>query len=90
MQVQDRSTIELLEAKGGRAIDALKELVHQGNIRKVSVKQDGRTIAEFPLTLGVVGAAVAPVWAAIGAMAALVTDCTIELERTDMPGPPAD
>ena len=86
MQVQERPTIQSLETKGGQVIDALKELVHKGNVRKVTVKQDGKTIAEFPLTFGVVGAAVAPVWAAIGAIAALVTDCTIEIERTDLPG----
>jgi Domain of unknown function (DUF4342) len=85
MQVQDRPAIQSLEAKGGQVIDAIKDLVHQGNVRKVSIKQDGRVIAEFPLTLGVVGAAVAPVWAAIGAIAALVTDCTIEVERTETP-----
>ena len=87
MQVQERPTIQSLEAKGSQIIDAVKELVHQGNVRKVSIKQDGRTIAEFPLTFGVVGAAVAPVWAAIGAIAALANDCTIEVERTHVHGP---
>jgi hypothetical protein len=87
MQVQERTTIQSLEAKGGQVIDAVKELVHKGNVRKVSIKQDGRTIAEFPLTFGVVGAAVAPVWAAIGAIAALANDCTIEVERTDAQQP---
>ena len=86
MQVHERTTVETLQAKGGQVIDAVKDLVHQGNVRRVSIKQDGRTIAEFPLTFGVVGAAVAPVWAAIGAIAALATDCTIEVERTDVPG----
>lgn len=84
MQVQERTTIQSLEAKSGQVIDAIKELVHKGNVRKVTIKQDGRTIAEFPLTFGVVGAAVAPVWAAIGAIAALASDCTIEVERTDV------
>jgi Domain of unknown function (DUF4342) len=84
MQVQERTTIQSLEAKGGQVIDAIKELVHKGNVRKVTIKQEGRTIAEFPLTFGVVGAAVAPVWAAIGAIAALASDCTIEVERTDV------
>jgi hypothetical protein len=49
----------------------------------VTIKQDGDTIAEFPLTFGVVGAALAPLLAAIGAIAALVNDCTIEIERDD-------
>jgi Domain of unknown function (DUF4342) len=51
--------------------------------RRVSIKQDGRTIAEFPLAFGVVGAALAPVLAAMGAIAALVTDCTIEVQRDE-------
>lgn len=90
MQLQNRSTIQTLESKGGQVIEAVKELVHQGNVRKVSIKQDGTTIAEFPLTFGVVGAAVAPVWAALGAILALASDCTIEIERTDVPGPPTE
>jgi Domain of unknown function (DUF4342) len=88
MQVQDRPMIEVLEAKGGQLIDAVKKLVHEGNVRKISITQDGRTIAEFPLTFGLVGAATAPALAAIGAIAALVNDCTIEIEHTGAPLPP--
>src|SRR5437899_3306459 len=69
-------------------IDAIKKLIHEGNVRKVSISHDGHLIAEFPLTVGVVGAALAPVLAAIGAIAALVNDCTIEIERTDAPADP--
>lgn len=65
--------------------DRLAKLVHEGNVRKVIVKRDEETIAEFPLTAGVVGAVLAPPLAAIGAIAALVTNCTIEVERTDQP-----
>ncbi len=83
MQVQDRSTVQSLEGKGSQVIDAIKQVIHEGNIRKISIKQDGRTIAEFPLTFGVVGAAMAPALAAIGAIAALVTECTIEVERIE-------
>ncbi len=68
-------------ATGSQIIDTIKNLVHEGNVRKISIKQDGQTIAEFPLTFGVVGAALAPALAAMGAIAALVTDCTIEVER---------
>jgi hypothetical protein len=85
MQVQDRESVETTEARGSQVIDTIKQLVHEGNIRKISIKQDGRTIAEFPLTFGVVGAALAPALAAIGAIAALVTECTIEVERTETP-----
>jgi uncharacterized protein DUF4342 len=85
MQTQDRPIAQSLEASGGNIVDTIKELVHEGNIRKISVKQDGRTIAEFPLTFGVVGAALAPALAAIGAITALVTDCTIEVEHAEPP-----
>jgi len=87
MQVQDPPTTESLESPGGHIIEKVKQLIHEGNIRKVSIKQDGQTIAEFPLTFGVVGAAIAPALAAIGAITALVTDCTIEVERADAPQP---
>ena len=56
--------------------------LHEGNVRRIVIKQDGRTIAEFPLTVGVVGAVLAPLLAAVGALAAVLTECTIEVERT--------
>jgi hypothetical protein len=81
MQVQDKPAIDSLSAKGSQFIDTIKNLIHEGNVRKITIKQENRTIAEFPLTFGVVGAAMAPALAAIGAITALVTDCTIEVER---------
>lgn len=63
-------------------VDAVKKLLHEGNVRRIIIKQEGKTVAEFPLTVGVVGAIVAPVLAAVGALAAVLTDCTIEVERT--------
>ncbi len=63
--------------------EKLKQLLHEGNVRRISVKRGDDVIAEFPLTAAVVGAVIAPVLAAVGAIAALVTDCTIEVERTD-------
>lgn len=68
--------------KGDRVIGKIKELVHEGNVRHVVIKnEDGRTLIEFPVTVGVAGAVLAPVWAAIGAMAAILTSCSIEVER---------
>jgi hypothetical protein len=72
---------ETIKAEGGQLLEKLKELVEAGNIRRIVVKQQDRTIAEFPLTVGVVGAVVAPVLAAVGAIAALASDCKIEVER---------
>ena len=63
-------------------VSRVKKLVHEGNVRRVIIKSaEGHTIVEFPLTVGVVGAALAPMWAALGAVVALVTDCTIEVEK---------
>jgi len=81
MQTQDAPKVASFTVTGSQVIDTIKNLIHEGNVRRISIKQDGRTIAEFPLTLGVVGAALAPPLAAVGAIAALVADCTIEVER---------
>ncbi|MCK5005195.1 MAG: DUF4342 domain-containing protein [Candidatus Aminicenantes bacterium] len=75
---------EEFSLNGSEIIDKIKELIHQGNIRRIIIKnEDGRTIVEIPLTLGVVGAALAPVLAAVGAIAALVTKMTIVVEKID-------
>jgi hypothetical protein len=63
-------------------VDAVKKLLHEGNVRRIVIKHDGRTVAEFPVTVGVVGAVVAPMLAAVGAIAAVLTECTIEVERS--------
>lgn len=75
---------EEFSLNGSEIIDKIKELIHQGNIRRIIIKnEDSRTIVEIPLTLGVVGAALAPVLAAVGAIAALVTKMTIVVEKID-------
>jgi uncharacterized integral membrane protein len=66
-------------------VDAVKKLVHEGNVRRVIIKHDGHTIAEFPLTIGVIGAVLAPMLAAIAAIAAAVKECTVEVERVEPP-----
>jgi hypothetical protein len=73
---------------GDEVVAKVKELVHEGNVRRLIIKnEEGRTLIEVPLTVGVIGAALLPVFAAIGAMAALATRCTIVVEREE---PPAD
>ena len=67
-------------------LEEVKRLIHEGNVRRIVIKQGDRTVVEFPLTLGVVGAVLAPALAAVGAIAALVTDCTIEVERDQEAG----
>lgn len=67
---------------GDEVVAKVKELIHEGNIRRIIIKnEDGRTILEVPLTLGLIGAALLPIFAAIGAAAALATRCTIVVER---------
>lgn len=62
----------------------VKELVHEGNVRRITIKNEqGQSILEFPLTAGVIGVALLPIWAAIGAVVALVANCTIVVERRD-------
>ena len=74
---------ETIKTEGGNVIDALRELIHKGNVRRVIVEHQGRTVAEFPLTAGVVGSVLAPPLAAIGAIYALAKDCTIKVERVE-------
>ena len=69
---------------GDEVVAKVRELIHEGNIRRLTIKnEEGRTMLEIPLTLGVIGAALLPVFAAIGAAAALATRCTIVVERDD-------
>jgi hypothetical protein len=69
---------------GEELLAKVKELVHEGNIRRVIIRNEaGTTLVEIPLTVGLVGVALLPVWAAVGAIAALATDCTIVVERED-------
>ncbi len=78
----ERTLWEKIEGNAGEILDQLGRIVDEGNVRRVVVKQRGKTIAEFPLTAGVIGAVIAPVAAAIGALTALIADCTIEVEKT--------
>jgi predicted ArsR family transcriptional regulator len=77
---------EKLEGTTNEVLEQLKKLIDEGNVRRVVVRQQGRTIAEFPLTAGLIGAVIAPVAAAIGALTALLADCTIEVEKTSPDG----
>lgn len=76
---------------GDQVVAKVKELIHEGNVRRISIKnEEGRTMLEVPLTLGLIGAALLPVFAAIGAGAALATRCTIVVEREPGAGPHPD
>ena len=73
---------EEFKVSGDDVIKTIKKIVREGNIRRIIIKnEEGKVLIEIPLTIGVVGAALLPVWAAIGAIAALVVKCTIEVEK---------
>jgi hypothetical protein len=75
-------TNDTFKVKGDELLKKVKELVHEGNIGRIIIKgKDNKVLVEFPLTIGVVGIAIAPVLAAVGTIAALVTECTVVVER---------
>jgi len=77
---------EELQVMGEQLLTRVKELVHEGNVRRIIIKQEGHTIMEIPLTVGVVGAIMAPALVAIGAIGALLSQCSIEVVRSERPG----
>lgn len=75
---------EEFRVEGEKLISKVKELIHAGNIRKIIIKdRDGKVVMEIPMTLGVVGALIAPQLAAIGAIAALLTEATLVVEKAE-------
>ena len=75
---------ETFKVKGEQVLGKVKELIKKGNVRRIIIKdKKGKTLVEFPLTVGVIGAVLAPMLAAVGAIAALVTECTITAERAE-------
>jgi hypothetical protein len=88
----DKTYTEEFKVSGDAVVAKIKELVHAGNIRRIIIKnEEGQTLIEIPLTIGVVGVILLPVWAAIGAIAALAVRLTIVVEKvedTQAPKPP--
>ena len=78
---------EEIRVRGNQVVDKVGEVVAAGNVRSIIVKHEGKTMLELPLTVGVIGTLLAPQLAALGALAALLTECTIEIVRA--PEPPA-
>lgn len=77
-----KKTEETFKVKGEELLKKVKQLIKEGNIRKITIKdKTGKALIVLPLTIGVVGVVLAPVLAAVGAIAALVTECTISVER---------
>jgi len=87
-QSPQKSPFEELKVTGENLLKTIRQLIHEGNYRRISIRNaEGHTLLEIPLTIGLVGALLAPVWAAIGAMAAMATGFSIIVER---PTPPSD
>jgi hypothetical protein len=80
-ETTEQSWTETIAAEGGELLEQVKRLLQEGNVRRIVIKQGADTVVEFPLTVGVAGALIAPWLAAAGAIAALITDCSIEVER---------
>jgi Flp pilus assembly pilin Flp len=77
---------EEFRVNGEELLSKIKQLIHEGNIRRIIIKdKDGKTLIEFPLTFGVVGLVLVPTLAAVGAVAALVTEATIVVEKESIP-----
>lgn len=92
-----KDRVQEFTVDGDQVVATVKELLREGNVRRLIIKNErGATLIEIPLTFGVIGAALLPVFAAIGALAALATRCTIVVEReepstdgTEAAAPPA-
>jgi hypothetical protein len=83
-QADPKPATEEFSLTGEQVLEFLKKILHEGNVRRVVLKDEsGKTLLEIPVTIGVVGVILLPVWAAIGAAAALVAKMTIVIERTD-------
>ena len=88
MTDKEKSSWESFKVTGDEILTKVKEIIKEGNARKIIIKnEEDEIIMEFPLTIGAIGAVLAPVFAAVGALAALATNCTILVEkRTDEKG----
>ncbi len=85
---EDKVHTQEFKVTGDALVAEIKKLVHEGNIRRITIKnEEGHTLIEIPLTIGVVGAVLLPVWAAIGAIAALAANLTIVVEKVEDPKP---
>lgn len=81
---KEKSRTEEFKVSGDSLLSKIREIVHEGNIRRITIKnEEGQSLIEIPLTLGVIGAVLLPVWAAIGAIAALAVNFRIVVEKVE-------
>lgn len=87
MENKKQSGKETFKVTGDEILSKVKEIIKEGNARRIIIKNEKEeTIMEFPLTIGAIGVVLAPIFAAVGTLAALVTSCTIEVEKRDNDG----
>jgi hypothetical protein len=79
---------ETIEIKGANVPERVRQLIHEGNVRRITITHKGDIVLSIPVTVGLIGTLLAPWLAAIGAAAALLSDCTIEVERRASGEPP--
>jgi Domain of unknown function (DUF4342) len=81
--------VEEIQVMGANLVDKVKELIHEGNVQRIIIKNEhGHTLVEIPVTLAAIGVVAAPVLAAVGAIAGVVTKCTLVVERREPPSAP--
>ncbi len=85
IQTEPKTIREEVRVTGENLLTMVKKLIHEGNVRRILIKQGEHTIVELPLTVGVISVVLAPMLAGIGAISALLADCTIEVERIEPP-----
>lgn len=83
IQTEPKTIREELRVTGENLLTTVKKLIHEGNVRRILIKQGEHTIVELPLTVGVISVVLAPMLAGIGAISALLADCTIVVERIE-------
>jgi uncharacterized membrane protein len=84
MKANKKTKRETFKVEGGKLLEKVKELIKEGNVRRIIIKdKNDKVLVEFPLTFGVVGAVIVPVLAAVGAIAALVAECTLTVEKEE-------
>jgi hypothetical protein len=81
LEQEEDSRKEEVFVRGSELVEKIKEIVHKGNVSRIKVKQDDKILVEIPVTAGLVGALLAPQLAIIGAVAALISRCSVEIER---------
>jgi hypothetical protein len=80
---QKRTVVEEFQATGQTVVEQVQKLIHEGNVRRIRIKKNGRVILDIPVVAAVVGGILAPALAALGGIAAVITNCTIEVTRDE-------